>query len=53
MQLVIVGVALEVRYGLLPVRREDVLVLPIKPLMDLFGWLLVRQLRELKGTWDK
>lgn len=34
MQLVVVGIALEVIDCLLPVRREDVLVLPIETLMD-------------------
>lgn len=45
MELVVVGVALEVVDGLLPVRREDILVLPIEALVNICPWSCV----ELRG----
>lgn len=42
MELVIVGVALEVIDGLLPVRREYVLVLTVQSLVDIGPWPCVQ-----------
>lgn len=38
MDLVVMRVALEVTYSLLPVRGQNVLVLTREPLMDLGSW---------------
>lgn len=47
MQLVIVSITLEVVDGLLPVGREDVLVLPVKPLVDIRPWSRVQLCRRI------
>ena len=47
MQLVVVGVALEVVDGLLPVCREDILVLPIEALVNVCPWSRVELCRRV------
>lgn len=47
MKLVVVGVALEVVDCLLPVCRENVLVLPIEALVDVCPWSRVELCRRI------